>query len=248
MSRSSWTAYELSKFLRTEWILPILTSYGYGDPVTYTLTFVAGVANILQTQFYSIRVGDVVTGTGIPADTLVTDIDEENLTITISDAFDGIDIATTFTHERQVPVISSHQNSPAPSEPYIVISYAPIKNKIGRASFGNIVIENEGLPNETRTRRVIQDNDLTAIDIKEEGGEGQIVELLQESLEFFTVREVFQNNRVAILEPGNVNPIPRLFNDDYKLGSMFELRLRIASGYIENMNNIENVEFSGTIS
>ena len=146
-----------------------------------------------------------------------------------------------------IPVIAENGNAPAPARPYISISYNAIITKVGRASLSDIIITNEGELNETIERYVIQDNDLTGIDIKGYGDEGDMTNLLCDSLEYPSILQIFQNDKLAVVGKSNVTPQPTLFNDNWDRDSMFELRLRRTSVYVEVPNYIENVEFSGTV-
>jgi len=155
---------------------------------------------------------------------------------------DVIKVILTDNSITDVPVIQSHQDAPAPAEPYITVSYTANVNKIGRATKHNL-FDDAG----THKRYITNDNELTGIDLIEEGGDGSYLDLIADSMETTKIIHVFKTNQIALLRVGNIIPQPTLFNDDWTRRSSMEIVLGISSGVIETVEYINDVEYTGTI-
>ena len=230
----------IRQLLITQWIRPVLDAYGFGAPAVYSITWLNGVGTLTSGQLLGIKSGDVVTGAGIPAGTTVSGIDLIAKKVTVSSSITGV-IETTFTHEEVIKVISSHNNAPAPQDPYIVVSYSGSNRKQGRATL--TPINNDG------ERLVVHDNEITNVDIMEYGEyEGYLLDLLVHGLDLSVVRDNLMVNKMSVMVNSGILPAPSLVNDDWQKSAMVEVKVLIASSLLETVNNIENVEFTGDIS
>lgn len=135
-----------------------------------------------------------------------------------------------------VPVITSHQDAPAPAEPYITISYSGDSERIGRGTYTSVNPS-------TLKREIIQDNQMS-FTITEEGGDGSLLNLIRDWLEEFSIQSSFQQNQISLLRTGNVVPAPALFDDDWTRRSTMTVLLGIASGLQENVSFIEDVNIN----
>lgn len=145
-----------------------------------------------------------------------------------------------------IPSIRSHENAPAPGTHYIVIQYTGIKSTIGRVSKTDLLLPVDALPDDLPTRYVVNDIRVP-FDISEVGGDGDLLDLIKDSLELEKYLEILAKNKIAIMEIGNIVPAPYLFNDDYTKRSDMELILGTISGFTEEVNYIEEVQYSGNI-
>jgi len=140
-------------------------------------------------------------------------------------------------------VITSHQNAPAPQTPYITVEYTGIGRRIGEVTKGDLTeIGETGVFEQT----FYQDNE-KVFTITEEGGDGSMLELIKDSMELTTIRDLFQTNNIALMRIDDVIPKPSLFNDDWIRASTMDIILGIASGVKETSNYIEKVNMTGEV-
>ena len=149
-------------------------------------------------------------------------------------------ILVTEGGETELQVIESHQDTPAPKEPYIVIEYAPVRNKIGSAS--------KSAPNETSGESlVISDNEFL-IEMREVGGTGDRLYDVINSIERQDIKDLFEQNQIAFMGENGVQQLPSLIGDDkWVRQSLIELRLNVATESKEQSGIIEDISYTGTI-
>ena len=140
-----------------------------------------------------------------------------------------------------IPIIQSHQNVPAPSEEdrYIVIDYAPNRDRIGRASSADT---NES----TNTRKHVNDYEYTT-EIWEVNGNGDLLAVILDSIERQEIRNMWDDANFALRRQGDITFIPSDNNEEYwKKECMVELIIGTATETIENAGWIEDIEYEGT--
>lgn len=138
------------------------------------------------------------------------------------------------------PIIKSHQDAPAPSGAYIVISYAPAsRTKIGTPSAGDV--------NGSGIRKLVQDYELR-VEIWEVNGDGDKLQAIIDSIDRLDVKTYLQSQSVAYLGEEQVQSIPQIEGTDkWRKESMVEIRLGVAEGISDTTSWIETVEFDSNI-
>ena len=134
---------------------------------------------------------------------------------------------------QNIQIIQSHQNAPSPEFPYMVIEFAADKTRIGRAS--KTSVDEHGIS------KIISDY-LNRIEIWEEGGNGDRLQMIIDSIDRSEIRELFQKNQVAFLGQESIRILPRLNANDWIREAMVELRLGIATKTEEHSSWISEVE------
>jgi len=132
-----------------------------------------------------------------------------------------------------IDIIQSHQNAPAPKEPYIVIEYAGDKTRIGTGSKTSV--------NDKGISKIISDY-LIRIQLWEEGGNGDKLQMIIDSVDRAEIKELFQKNQVSYLGQEQIRIIPRLDSNDWTREAVVELRLGIATQTEEYSSWIDDVE------
>jgi hypothetical protein len=136
-------------------------------------------------------------------------------------------------------IIKSHENAPAPDFPYIAIQYAPTnQEKIGRAT--KTETDDEGFT------KVISDYEAT-IEIWEEGGTGDRLRSLLDSIERSDIQDMFMENQIVFFNDNPIQIVPRLDKNEWINEALVEIRLRFATKTLENSGWIETIEYTGQI-
>lgn len=136
-------------------------------------------------------------------------------------------------------IITANQNAPAPKGTYITMDYFGVRDRIGRASKGELL--------ETESRLLVSDWRIR-FQLRESNGDGDLLRLLLDSLDREDMyHKHFVANSIAHLNSTDISPVPRLNLESWVRESMVEMQLGAAEGTRENAIAIETVEYNGDI-
>jgi len=151
-----------------------------------------------------------------------------------------------YTETSKIPVIVSHQNTPAPKLPYVTVGYSGITTRQGHVTKSELIeFENEELELNYK-RYYIQDVE-KVFTLTEEGGTGSLLELIADSMEMDSIRAEFETAAIALLRIENVSPRPQLFNEDWQTGATLDIVIGVAAAVVEIADFIEDVQMSGEL-
>jgi hypothetical protein len=136
----------------------------------------------------------------------------------------------------------SHQNIPEVKQDdvFVVIDYAPNREKIGRAA----------VPGETDgDGKLTMVNDYQyVVEIWEVNGSGSLIQLLLNSIDRQDIKDLWKSEGYAYYgEEGDIQNLPRTQENKWKRESMVELRIGTATGTEDQPGYIEDVEYNGTV-
>ena len=135
-------------------------------------------------------------------------------------------------------VIASNENGPSPGGVYITIQYSPSKRKVGGPVRGEL--DSEG------NRKTVNDCQ-TDIEIRETGGEGDLLSELINSLDREDIYQTyFTANGIVCYEQSEIVPIPRLLDEDWIKENRVELNLAFAESVEEEFSWIETIPWTET--
>lgn len=140
-----------------------------------------------------------------------------------------------------VIIFQSHQNAPEPEtkDAFIVIGYAPSRNRIGRPHHSGI----DGSDNQ----KIINDYVYT-VELRERNGTGELLELLINSIYRRSVQEFWTNAGYSYMrEISNIITIPTTQLNQWERESMVEIEILTGRVSEEQIGAIETVEVNGTI-
>lgn len=139
-----------------------------------------------------------------------------------------------------VPVIRSHQNSPAPTGVYVVVGFSPsTARRIGQAQRLD--------PNATYVRKIANDYECV-VEIREVNGVSDNLHAIINSVDRVDIRDLFRTNKVAYLgELGEITRVPELEDSTWRPEFMVEVRLGTVDEITDVPNAIETVELVNEI-
>ncbi len=143
-----------------------------------------------------------------------------------------------------IPIVQSHQNAPAPDEPYITIDAAGNVSSIGRATKK---YPPEEVAPDVYEAKIATDYE-SIIEVWEIGGTGDLLRMVISSTERAEIQqEYFQKENIVIRGVNNIITIPQLDNNHWTQQAMVELRIGFADSIKEQSSWIETVAYSGEI-
>lgn len=145
-----------------------------------------------------------------------------------------------------VSVIQSHQNAPAPLGAYLTLPFSPIVNKIGRKTTSAPIAKTSPLTGYYRVNSF--DYKITAYDINEIRGDGDILELIANYIELETYQDILATAGIGVSTIGDIIPLPELINNAWEKRAVLELQLTLCSGILEDIGIIEHFKALGTIN
>lgn len=145
-----------------------------------------------------------------------------------------------------IPVIRSHQDAPAPSGQYIVVPYSGDYKPVGsnRGYDTNMLTDDDGT---TYYRLHITQYEVTNFDIQEVNGDGDLLDIIGESLWQFQYKKALNEYGIGLKKVMETIPVPQLEGEDWLKMSTKEIQFYIASALVEDIGIIDVVEYEGTI-
>jgi len=165
--------------------------------------------------------------------------------MTQNDVFSGlytwIDQVVNTEQSKSLPIIQSHQNAPEPDDDgaYIVIDYAPNRNRVGRPSKTDV-------DDITFKREFVNDDELR-VDIWEVNGDGDELRVIRNSTDRQDIIDLLKSLGIIYWGDEGINNISRTQDNLWIRECMMEIRLRVADVIEEDSSYIDDVEYTGTV-
>lgn len=141
-----------------------------------------------------------------------------------------------------IPIIQSHQDTPDPvtEDPFITISYAPARRKVGRAHFSPV--------NPSTEKRNIINDTLFNVELREKNGTGELLEWLINSVDNDVVKAFWKDRGYSYMQQlSDIIPVPRIQQTKWERESMVEIQILTAKVHEEDLKYINTVKLTGTI-
>jgi hypothetical protein len=148
-------------------------------------------------------------------------------------------------NQPNLKLFQARQNVPQPKNDeeidpvYVTIAPSPTLTKIGHAYIPDTLPDDEELPHVTHYQATIQ--------IRESNGIGENLRILGESVEKQSVRDFLNTRNLSYLSQGDMTPIPRINEREWKEEYLLEVTFLIAVSSTEESTWIETIDLINEI-